>query len=622
MKNLIVKNKMILTMALTSCLTFFSSMVFSHDHSRTQTLTKQVYLHQYDLRADSSAPFSQVNWLATGRLTALVDKNWLEIEKINDVPVSQLLESLSSKGFSNLRSQMLIVQRLADVMDALDIVMPSTTHITISAATITDGRSAGVKTLAMTEANYIQLKKSSSAEQEKTPKAKKELKLTYQQAIEDINAYQEDLLLRFAYLKANNVDHHQAIERIKGKVGKEISRTQLRNLFNEVTSLFIDGHAGPGRKLAKNDVSPFAVKRIGERYVALEMDGKVFVDADFMYITAIDNKPISYWRDLMRPYIAKGSEQMVSRRALKSLSNIAEIRKLAGLGASDSVIISLENELATKVKALELSLIKSSQKPKTRLPRKQFESKMLDNNIGYLRIAKMDDDAVKEIREWMPKFEKTQGLVIDVRNNGGGSRKAWLELMPYFMQTGETHIGNVSAYRLYPDFKEDHLSGGRYSYQKTDKRLNSTELAAINTFEKTFKAEWQFDTSEFSPLHYFMASKRAGDHRYFYNNHVVLLTNDGCYSATDIFVGAMKGWRNITLMGTATGGGSARTVSEKLPNSKIGVRLASMVSFQPNGLLYDGRGITVDKEVIETPASLLMTYQEDNQLDSAINVYS
>lgn len=575
------------------------------------------YLHQYSVRASSAAPFAQVKWLEDGTLTAKVEKQWLIISRINDASVTKIMDTLINKeNFSVGRSRMLLTQRLADVLSALDIAMPSDNQVTIDALTMDTKLPSDIKSVTLTKEKHSALRKHQA--KHKPNKKKHEILLSYEQAIEDIDAYHQDLIERFAYLKANGVDHQRAIDNIKKRVVKTNTVTEIRNLVGEVTAMFIDGHAGPGQKFKDDAVSPFVVTRIDQRFVAINTDGESFVNADFPYITHIDGKPIGFWRDLMVPYIAKGSEQMVSRRALRAIIEIGTMRKFAKLPAKKQVTVRLTNESASKSKELTLDTIAPEQKPKTRLPKKTYQSRLLNGNLGYLRIAKMNDDAVKEIRQWMPKFKQTDGLIVDVRGNGGGSRKAWLELMPYFMKEGETHIGNIAAYRLYPEFKEDHLAGGRFSYMLKDGRLNDTERDAINQFKTTFSPEWQFDKSEFSPYHYFMSSKRRGDHRYFYDKKVVLLTNDGCFSATDIFAGAMKGWRNITLMGTATGGGSARTVAEKLPNSKIAVRLASMVSFQPSGLLYDGRGITVDNEVQPTPHSLLVG-GFDNQLDSAIS---
>jgi len=70
------------------------------------------------------------------------------------------------------------------------------------------------------------------------------------------------------------------------------------------------------------------------------------------------------------------------------------------------------------------------------------------------------------------------------------------------------------------------------------------------------------------------------------------------------------------LLGTASGGGSARSRSHVLPRSGLRVRLASMASFRPDGTPYDGEGITPDVHVVPAPGDFLG--RGDRQLDAAL----
>ena len=67
----------------------------------------------------------------------------------------------------------------------------------------------------------------------------------------------------------------------------------------------------------------------------------------------------------------------------------------------------------------------------------------LDGGIGYLRVARMesDDEFLDGLRTAMGAFRDTQGLVIDVRGNGGGSRLALKTLLPYFIHSFQTRRG-------------------------------------------------------------------------------------------------------------------------------------------------------------------------------------
>ena len=79
-----------------------------------------------------------------------------------------------------------------------------------------------------------------------------------------------------------------------------------------------------------------------------------------------------------------------------------------------------------------------------------------------------------------------------------------------------------------------------------------------------------------------------------YERPVYLRVDWGVGSAGDIFVSTFKGWRNVTLIGSASNGRSGNSIPFLLPNSGIRVRLSTMASFQKTGEMYDGFGIAPD----------------------------
>lgn len=96
-----------------------------------------------------------------------------------------------------------------------------------------------------------------------------------------------------------------------------------------------------------------------------------------------------------------------------------------------------------------------------------------------------------------------------------------------------------------------------------------------------------------------------------------MLADLGCFSVTDIFLGALELLPRVTLVGAASSGGSARSQSFRLPKTGMEVCCASMASFRPDGRLYDGRGIEVDVEVLLAPGDFLRA-GGDAQLKAAL----
>jgi C-terminal processing protease CtpA/Prc len=238
--------------------------------------------------------------------------------------------------------------------------------------------------------------------------------------------------------------------------------------------------------------------------------------------------------------------------------------------------------------------------------------------VGYIRLVSMDDAAVREIATWMPIVRNTRGLIVDVRGNGGGTRDALRALFPYFMSDSDAPVVvNAAKYRLHPAYGDDHLGGSRYMFRETWDGWTAAERAAIAAFRTTFVPEWVPPAGEFSDWHYLVMSRRMNPAAFTYANPVIVLLDEHSFSATDIFVSALKGWRNVTLMGTPSGGGSARQVPVTLPVSRIVLSLASMASFQRDGRLFDGHGTQPDVIVLPAPEYFLSN-GTDVVLDAAV----
>jgi C-terminal processing protease CtpA/Prc len=249
-------------------------------------------------------------------------------------------------------------------------------------------------------------------------------------------------------------------------------------------------------------------------------------------------------------------------------------------------------------------------------PRSQSE--LLEGDIGYLRIAQMNGD-VDSLHEAMEEFVDTEGLIVDVRGNGGGTRELLLALGGYLIGPKEPAVvGNIAQYRLSERFDEDHLEA-RYMHRPDWDGWNDRQREAIEAAAATFKPEWQ-PVGEFSEWHYLVMDRTGHPAEYFYDLPVVVLSDSGCFSATDIFLGAVELLPRVTLLGAASSGGSARSQSFRLPKTGFEVRCASMASFRPDGRLYDGRGIEVDVEVLPAPEDFLRA-GGDAQLKAALESF-
>ncbi|MDR0541815.1 MAG: S41 family peptidase [Dysgonamonadaceae bacterium] len=146
--------------------------------------------------------------------------------------------------------------------------------------------------------------------------------------------------------------------------------------------------------------------------------------------------------------------------------------------------------------------------------------KTLDDNIGYVRYADFSSAIGESGLDYViDKLSLCSGMIIDVRNNGGGLLSNSDKLASRF-------------------FNEKTLVG--YIRHKTGK--------SHGAFSKPYAT-------------YITPSTRLR-----YQKPVIVLTNRKCYSATNDFVNAMRYAPHVILLGDKTGGGSGLPFSSELPN--------------------------------------------------------
>ena len=436
---------------------------------------------------------------------------------------------------------------------------------------------------------------------------------------------------RYSYLRRRSVDYRAALDSIRCSLGSRISRRSLGYQLGKFIALFGDGHtrvASPSVK-PKSLCSmflPFLVEESKGRLVAFKPDRSAFVDPNFPFLRGMDGLPANTWLEAAGQWVARGSPQFVHCHSIRNLRYVECLRKELGLNKSGAIQVELESADGSSTARIELPLTKEGPvygfwpRPEAEiksLDDVRVERRILSENIGYLRILVMLDSTefLSGLVEAMNNFKDTTGLIIDIRSNPGGSRAPLRVLLPFFMAQDELpRVLNIAAYRL--GHRKDILDA-RWLYPQDFKGWSAAERAAISRAAKTFRPEWNLHQNEFSRWHYFVIGPARKPRYYHYDRPVIILMDTTNFSAADIFLGAFKGWRNVTLMGTASGGGSGRYQTYRLHHSLINIGLSSMASFQPNGKLYDGNGIQPD--VIIKPIPTDFIGKTDSVLQAAQN---
>lgn len=78
---------------------------------------------------------------------------------------------------------------------------------------------------------------------------------------------------------------------------------------------------------------------------------------------------------------------------------------------------------------------------------RSVSSRLLKDQVGYIRVRVFGEDTDKEFDQELSKMVKkgAKGLIVDLRNNGGGYVNAAIDICSHFVAKGETIVSVVNA---------------------------------------------------------------------------------------------------------------------------------------------------------------------------------
>lgn len=432
--------------------------------------------------------------------------------------------------------------------------------------------------------------------------------VTREQAEQDLDQLEWLVQHRYSYRDLNGVDLQACFDAARLGLRDRVAVPEFELTLRKLLARFGDGHTRVDANIARllpPEYTPFLVERCSIGPVAVLPDRSGAVDPEHPILVEIDGLPLERWLDAAQSIESRGAEHTARRRAERGLRYLGWLRAELGLQRSPTLRVTLANESGERVTR---EFEASSRKPVFGV-RPQAPSRSLENGVAYLRIPRMDDDVsfMSELRTRLDEFVGARALVIDVRDNGGGSRDA-LRLVASRLIAPDASplVANVAAYRLAPGEAPTRDGGflhDRFLFPASWSGWTAAERAAIAECEKHFEADWVLPRAEYSEWHYMVVSAAPAEQHF--AGPVRILVDEDCFSATDVFLGALTELPNVTLIGRASGGGSGRSRVYSLAHSGIRVRLSSMASFRPNGQRYDGRGVEVDVELVPSLGDVL-----------------
>ena len=274
--------------------------------------------------------------------------------------------------------------------------------------------------------------------------------LTQAEINEDLDQFQTELDGRYAYMRYNEPDYASAIQAIRDISGNGMSVDDFDIELTKVLALSIDGHGGVVGGYFPDGYLPFRIERIGSRFIAFWPDRRNFISSSYPFITMVDGMSIDEWRAALSVVVSKGSPSYQTHYGLRYLEYIGFARSIAGIDDPAVVEIELESRDGSRHVTAVLEI---ADEPPIVEDWPASESGFLHGNIAYLRITRWLEDAFDEVATWMPRFEGAKGLIIDIRDNRGGTRSVLRELYPYFVTASDPpHVANLAKYRLYSEY--------------------------------------------------------------------------------------------------------------------------------------------------------------------------
>lgn len=226
--------------------------------------------------------------------------------------------------------------------------------------------------------------------------------------------------------------------------------------------------------------------------------------------------------------------------------------------------------------SVRVNRITPEERSKIRPASNSFEFATLKDNISYVQLNSFSsNDVVEMFDKHFDEISESDGLIIDIRNNGGGNSGNGWAILGYLADSSFT-------------------TSGWYTREY-----------------KPATRAWGQPQSTFG----FPAGSWYSDSTKYYDGPVAVLTSARTFSAAEDFAVAFQAMGRGPIVGEATGGSTGQPLFFELPGGGNG-RVCTKRDYHPNGLEFVGIGVQPDIQVFETVDGL--RNGEDEALTRAI----
>lgn len=324
-----------------------------------------------------------------------------------------------------------------------------------------------------------------------------------------------------------NKDKKEEKEKEEEKEKDEIKEITRKSLMQGAIKGMIESLDDPHSSyFTKKELKDFQ-EDIKGKYIGVGMVIQKKVNEPLIVISPIEDGPA--YKAGIKP---KDKITEIDGKSIYSLTSDESVKKLKGK-KDTTVKVKVYREINDTTKVFELK--------REEIELKYVKHKMLENNVGYLRLTQfgtdIDIDMKKALEDLKQKGMKS--LILDLRSNPGGELGQSIKVASMFIEKGKI----------------------------------------VSTRPKKGKE---------------VVYNREG--KYYGDFPLAVLINGGSASASEIVSGAIKDHKRGVLVGEKTfGKGSVQTLLP-LPDGD-GIKITTAKYYTPNGISINGTGIEPDVEV-------------------------
>lgn len=449
-----------------------------------------------------------------------------------------------------------------------------------------------------------------------------------------------------SYVGLNGYEYQQDFDDFLESIAeKEVAKYDFGLFLSKTIGRIGDRHSHiRGYEIRDSLYLPMAFAPFNDKVLVIDYDKTTeeyaFWNATYPYLKSINNIPINKIISAILPGDVYAPKNSYFTNAARGLRDIESVFRLLNIDLPNPLPLTLINEKGVE-KEVYVELVDREQRANQwderlyrdiyRITEEQYNDSAfvdrffsLEDNIGYIQIPNMiKKDSCPAffalLNNFMTNTKHSDALIIDVRDNGGGTRDLIQELAGYFIHSDSIYVVNTTKQRgelpLNSALKD--ALHGRYLYSKDE--LDSREQKAVENFMASFTAMYELNSEKFSQYHYYILNgQKLAENKYHYNKPIYILANERTFSAASILVSVFKGLPNINIVGVNTDGSSGNSKRFELPNSKLSGRISTMVSYQKNGDILDGIGTKPDILIERNIDQIL--WRGDSQLNSLIEL--